>query len=97
VRGLLDALVRVIDEGWVHTEIFEEEAFGPLVIILTFKTDAEAVALANGTAYGLTSSIYSKNIARASNIGAQIDTGLVHINGSTIHDAQVSNIERDKD
>lgn len=65
---------------------FREEVFGPVANIVTFKTDDEAIALANDTDYGLSGAIISKSIGRAMALGDRLHTGLVHINDQTVND-----------
>ena len=65
---------------------FDEEVFGPVVNITTFKTDDEAVALANNTEYGLAAGVLSSSIARAMAIGDRLKTGMLHINDQTVND-----------
>lgn len=65
---------------------FREEVFGPVANIVTFKTDDEAIALANDTDYGLSGAILSRSIGRAMAIGDRLHTGLVHINDQTVND-----------
>jgi benzaldehyde dehydrogenase (NAD) len=65
---------------------FREEVFGPVANIITFKTDDEAIALANDTDYGLSGAIISKSIGRAMALGDRLHTGLVHINDQTVND-----------
>jgi benzaldehyde dehydrogenase (NAD) len=65
---------------------FSEEIFGPVAPITTFKTDEEAIELANSTEYGLSSGIYSNNVERAMKIAERLNTGLVHINDQTVND-----------
>lgn len=60
--------------------IFHEEIFGPVVGITRFKTEDEAVALANNSIYGLAGAVWSKNHDRAKNLAAKIETGTVWIN-----------------
>jgi acyl-CoA reductase-like NAD-dependent aldehyde dehydrogenase len=60
--------------------VMRDETFGPVLPIMTFKTDAEAVALANDSPFGLTASVWSKNIRRAEKIARQIEAGTVTIN-----------------
>ena len=64
--------------------IYADEIFGPVAPIVTFKTEEEAVALANGVPYGLATSIFSRNQARAMRIAEQVKTGIVHINDQTV-------------
>jgi acyl-CoA reductase-like NAD-dependent aldehyde dehydrogenase len=61
-------------------EIMREETFGPVLPIMTFKTDAEAVALANDSIYGLTASVWTKDIARGKRLAEQIEAGTVMVN-----------------
>lgn len=65
--------------------IYCEETFGPVASILTFRTEDEAVALANDTEYGLVASIFTADQSRAMRIAAQLRTGIVHINDQTIN------------
>lgn len=65
---------------------FDEEVFGPVVNIVSFDRDEEAVAMANSTEYGLAGSVMSNDLTRAKRIGAQLEVGLLHINDQTIND-----------
>jgi len=65
---------------------FDEEIFGPVANIVTFRTDEEAVELANQTEYGLSGAVISNNVARALALGDQLHTGLLHINDQTVND-----------
>ncbi len=60
--------------------VCENETFGPVVSVYRFADDAEAVARANATRYGLNSSVWSRNTRRARRIAAQLRTGSVNIN-----------------
>jgi len=68
--------------------IWREEIFGPISSITTFANDAEAVALANDTTYGLAAYIFSANLARAMKMSEKIDFGMVGINDSAISAVQ---------
>jgi acyl-CoA reductase-like NAD-dependent aldehyde dehydrogenase len=63
-----------------HDRIAQEEVFGPFVTVLTFKTDDEALAIANGTAYGLGSGFWTANLPRAHRLAREIEAGMVWIN-----------------
>ncbi|MCW4630726.1 benzaldehyde dehydrogenase [Marinomonas rhodophyticola] len=65
---------------------FDEEIFGPVVNIVTFESDAEAVEMANNTQYGLAGAVISNDLSRAQGIGAQLHVGLLHINDQTVND-----------
>lgn len=61
-------------------QIMRDETFGPVLPIMTFKSEAEAIKLANDSIYGLTASVWTKNIARGKRIAEQIDAGTVMVN-----------------
>lgn len=60
--------------------IAREEVFGPVLSCLRFSSEDEAVAIANGTAYGLVSAVWTKDIARAHDLARRIKAGSVWIN-----------------
>jgi len=64
--------------------IAREEIFGPVLSILTYETEDEAVAIANDTPYGLQAYVSSTDLARANAVADRLIAGRVHING--IHD-----------
>jgi len=57
-----------------------EEVFGPFVTVTTFKTDEEALAIANGTEYGLGGGLWTTNLQRAHRFAAAMRSGMVWIN-----------------
>ena len=63
-----------------NMRIAQEEVFGPVLSIIKFKTDEEAVALANGTLYGLAAGVWTQNIGRALNMSKRIRAGTVWVN-----------------
>jgi phenylacetaldehyde dehydrogenase len=65
--------------------VVREEAFGPVVVVLPFDDDDEAVALANDSDYGLFSYVYSGNTSRAYKIGKQLESGNVALNSVQPH------------
>jgi aldehyde dehydrogenase (NAD+) len=64
--------------------IAREEIFGPVLSILTYRTEEEAIAIANDTPYGLQAYVSSTDLARANRVADQLIAGRVHING--VHD-----------
>jgi acyl-CoA reductase-like NAD-dependent aldehyde dehydrogenase len=61
-------------------KIMTEETFGPMIGVMKVKNDEEAIKLMNDCEYGLTASVYSKNIERAKKIAGQVDSGTSYIN-----------------
>ncbi|HEX4025656.1 MAG TPA: benzaldehyde dehydrogenase [Steroidobacteraceae bacterium] len=70
--------------------VFEEEIFAPVVAVTAFDTDAEAVELANRTAYGLSAAVISRSVERALSLGNQLHTGLLHVNDQTVNDEGIN-------
>lgn len=64
--------------------IAREEIFGPVLSILAYRDEDEAVEIANDTPYGLSGYVSSGNIDRARRIAARLETGMVHINGASL-------------
>tara|TARA_B110000503_G_scaffold69628_1_gene108515 strand:+ start:4314 stop:6761 length:2448 start_codon:yes stop_codon:yes gene_type:complete len=67
--------------------LVQEEIFGPVLVSMTFRTQAEAVALANNSRYGLAASVWSENINRAMDVAPKIEAGVVWINNHNQFDA----------
>src|SRR2546430_2866460 len=63
-----------------HMDVMREETFGPVLPIMTFKTDDDAVHLANDSVYGLAASVWTSNLSRGKRIAERIDAGTVMVN-----------------
>lgn len=61
-------------------DVFTQEIFGPVAPLVRFETEAEAIALANGTPYGLASYFYSRDVSRCWRVGEALEFGMVGIN-----------------
>jgi acyl-CoA reductase-like NAD-dependent aldehyde dehydrogenase len=61
-------------------EVMREESFGPVVGIMKVRDDDEAVTLMNDSPYGLTASLWTRDVERAAELGARIETGTVYMN-----------------
>ncbi len=67
----------------VGMRIVQEEIFGPVVALSTFDGEEEAIALANSTPYGLSGSIWTRDIGRALRVARGVETGMLSINSSS--------------
>ena len=70
----------VFDQVASGMKIAREEIFGPVLSVIRFKTEAEAVAMANDSAYGLQASVWSDNLNRAHRVARALRAGTVHVN-----------------
>jgi succinate-semialdehyde dehydrogenase/glutarate-semialdehyde dehydrogenase len=61
-------------------KLMRDETFGPVLPIMAFKTDEEALRLANDSVYGLTASIFTSDIARGRRLAEQVEAGTVMVN-----------------
>jgi acyl-CoA reductase-like NAD-dependent aldehyde dehydrogenase len=66
-----------VDNGMT---IAREEIFGPVMSVIRFKSEAEAIALANASAYGLQASVWSDHLSRAHRVARALRAGTVHVN-----------------
>jgi acyl-CoA reductase-like NAD-dependent aldehyde dehydrogenase len=70
-------------------EVAQGELFGPVILFMEFDTEDEAVAIANDSDYGLSGAIHTKDLARGVRVARRLETGMVHINDSTISDEPI--------
>ena len=70
-------------------EAIAEEVFGPVLTVQPFDTEGEAIALANGTAYGLASGIQTSDLAKAHRVAAKLQAGITWVNGWAMLDPSV--------
>ncbi|MEU9210120.1 aldehyde dehydrogenase family protein [Streptomyces sp. NPDC048415] len=68
------------------SSLLQQEIFGPVVFLVPFDGEEEAVRLVNDTPYGLSGAVHSGDIERGVNFAKQIDTGMFHVNDGTVHD-----------
>jgi 2-formylbenzoate dehydrogenase len=85
-----------LDRGWFvaptlingvtqDMPIARNEVFGPVLSVLSWRDEEEAVRIANGIEYGLTASIWTRDVARAHRVARQIDAGFVWFNETAAH------------
>ncbi|MFM0403823.1 aldehyde dehydrogenase [Paraburkholderia aspalathi] len=76
----------LLDHVTPAMRIYGDESFGPVKGIVRVNGEDEAVACANDNEYGLSSAVFSRDIARAMNVARRIESGICHVNGPTVHD-----------
>ncbi|KAK7457546.1 aldehyde dehydrogenase [Colletotrichum acutatum] len=69
--------------------VWGEEIFGPVVVIARFKTEEEAIALANNSQYGLGAAVFTQNVERAHRVASEIEAGMVWVNSTQDSDPRV--------
>lgn len=69
--------------------IAQEELFGPVVCIMPFEKEEEAIELANDTRFGLSGAIHTANIERGVEMAKKVHTGMIHVNDITINDEPI--------
>jgi len=82
-RGFFYAPTVIAFKNDVDTYVLREEVFGPVLPVVPFDTEDEAVALANNTKYGLQAAVYTKDYRRAMRVAKAIKAGSVMINDTT--------------
>ena len=66
--------------------VYSEESFGPVVGIIDVDGPDEAVEVANDTEYGLAAAVFGRHVPTALDVARRIESGICHVNGSTVHD-----------
>ncbi len=79
----------VLTEVGPGVPAFDEETFGPVAAVIRVKDEAEAIAAANNSRFGLGSSIWTKDLDRANRVASQIESGMVFINSMTRSDSRM--------
>jgi succinate-semialdehyde dehydrogenase/glutarate-semialdehyde dehydrogenase len=85
LKGLYYEPTVVVDVSH-DMDLMQKETFGPIVAIIRVKGDDEAIRVANDSDYGLAAAVFSQNINRALHVATRINSGICHINGSTVAD-----------
>ena len=80
-----------------ETPIFQEEVFGPAVGLISFKNDEEALELANGTEFGLSGALHTRDIQRGIQFAKRVETGMIHINDQSVNDEPSTPFGGEKD
>ncbi|WP_294255669.1 aldehyde dehydrogenase [uncultured Sphingomonas sp.] len=76
----------VVDRVTPAMKLFRDESFGPVVGVIRARDEAHAIELANDTEYGLSASVFTRDAARGLRVARQVQSGICHVNGPTVHD-----------
>ncbi|WP_311028708.1 aldehyde dehydrogenase family protein [Mesorhizobium koreense] len=76
----------IVDKVTSAMRIYAEESFGPVTTVVHADDLADAIRIANDTEYGLSASVFGEDIGQATWAAAQLQSGICHINGPTVHD-----------
>jgi acyl-CoA reductase-like NAD-dependent aldehyde dehydrogenase len=76
----------VLSEVSKDMPIFQDEIFGPAVGLVRFNNDEEALSLANGTAFGLSGALHTRDLQRGIQFAKKVETGMIHINDQSVND-----------
>jgi benzaldehyde dehydrogenase (NAD) len=76
----------VLDEVADGMALYRDESFGPVVSIIRARDTDDAVRIANDSEYGLSSSVFTRDLAEGFRVARALDAGMCHINGATVHD-----------
>ncbi len=77
----------ILSEVSSASTVVQQEIFGPVLTVQTFRTHAEAIQLANNTRYGLSASIWSETLSVALDAAARVKAGIIWVNGTNMFDA----------
>lgn len=83
-RSGLNFAPTVLRDVTPQTSAYAQEIFGPVAPVMSYRSDDEAVGLANGVEHGLVTSIFTRDEGRAMRMADQLRTGIVHINDQTV-------------
>ncbi|BAB05729.1 aldehyde dehydrogenase family protein [Halalkalibacterium halodurans] len=76
----------ILSEVTNDMPVAKEEIFGPIAPIIKAKDEAEAIAIANDSPYGLSGSIFTGSLHRGVQVAKQIDTGMIHVNDQPVNE-----------
>ncbi|GAA1044540.1 aldehyde dehydrogenase family protein [Streptomyces murinus] len=71
------------------SSLLQQEVFGPVVFLVPFDGEEEAVRIVNDTPYGLSGAVHTGNIERGVSFAKRVDTGMFHVNDGTVHDEPI--------
>jgi aldehyde dehydrogenase (NAD+) len=99
LRGEVDGTLfhpTVLADVTTAMSVSQQELFGPVVCLMPFDTEDEAVEIANDTPFGLSGAVHTSNLDHGVELAKRINTGMIHINDTTIHDEPIVAFGGDK-
>jgi acyl-CoA reductase-like NAD-dependent aldehyde dehydrogenase len=85
--GLFDPVV--LRDVTPDMDVAQRELFGPVVSLIPFKDDDDAVEIANNTQFGLSGAVHTSDLDRGVALAKRVQTGMIHVNDCTIHDEPI--------
>jgi salicylaldehyde dehydrogenase len=85
--GVADGAVMpatILDHVTSDMQIYDQETFGPITVVIRVKTTQQAIDVANDSDYGLSSGVFGRDVNRALAVAMEMDYGSVHVNGATV-------------
>ncbi|MFI1074798.1 aldehyde dehydrogenase family protein [Streptomyces puniciscabiei] len=79
----------VLTDVPADSALLQQEVFGPVVFLVPFDGEEEALRIVNDTPYGLSGAVHTGDIERGVAFAKQIDTGMFHVNDGTVHDEPI--------
>ncbi|MEW6689937.1 MAG: benzaldehyde dehydrogenase [Pseudomonadota bacterium] len=76
----------VLENVTPEMRVYTEEVFGPVLAVVPFDTDEDAIRLSNATEYGLSTGVITQSVERAMRFTAKLKTGIIHVNDQTVAD-----------
>ncbi len=76
----------IVDRVSANMRLYHEESFGPVASVLRVADEEDAISVANDTEFGLSSAVFTRDEARGMRVADRLETGMCHINGSTVFD-----------
>jgi acyl-CoA reductase-like NAD-dependent aldehyde dehydrogenase len=85
-RRIASGPAAVIDGVTPQMRLYHDESFGPVVGIIRVADEEEAIRVANDSAYGLSSAVFTRDVVRGLKVARRIRSGICHVNGPTVQD-----------
>lgn len=79
----------ILADVTTEMSVSQEELFGPVVCVMPFETEEEAISIANNTKFGLSGAIHTANLEHGVEISKKIHTGMIHVNDVSINDEPI--------